>query len=130
MPASPAPLFFPEALQSPGLWNDLGKIHGLSRKDFEWLGHVELASQALRNQQTPPMLAHNILVHAEGIDSTPLVGSFVLSLMPGDNGLILYTPYDGIKKFDSLVTLKSQLEQRLNSATEDDRLLALAIVIG
>ena len=125
MPASPAPLFFPEALQSPGLWNDLGKIHGLSRKDFEWLGHVELASQALRNQQTPPMLAHNILVHAEGIDSTPLVGSFVLSLMPDDNGLILYTPYDGIKKFDSLVTLKTQLEQRLNSATEDDRLLAL-----
>lgn len=47
-----------------------------------------------------------------------------------DNGLILYTPYYGIKKFDSLVTLKSQLEQRLNSATEDDRLLALAIVIG
>lgn len=125
MPASPAPLFFPEALQSPGLWNDLGKIHGLSRKDFEWLGHVELASQALRNQQTPPMLVHNILVHAEGIDSTPLVGSFVLSLMPDDNGLILYTPYDGIKKFDSLVTLKNQLQQRLNSATEDDRLLAL-----
>ncbi|WP_449105405.1 dermonecrotic toxin domain-containing protein [Pseudomonas mohnii] len=125
MPVSPAPLFFPEALQSPGLWNDLGKIHGLSRKDFEWLGHVELASQALRSQQTPPMLAHKVLVNATGFDYTPLAGSFVLSLTPDDNGLILYTPYDGIKKFDRLVSLKSQLEQRLDSATEDDRLLAL-----
>ncbi|WP_248914852.1 dermonecrotic toxin domain-containing protein [Pseudomonas moorei] len=125
MPTSPTPLFFPEALQSPGLWNDLGKIHRLSRKEFEWLGHVELASQALRSQQTPPMLAHSILIHAEGAGYTPLVGSFVLSLTPDDNGLILYNPYDGIRKFDSLDTLKSQLEQRLNSAVEDSRLLAL-----
>ncbi|SDQ86141.1 hypothetical protein SAMN04490195_2125 [Pseudomonas moorei] len=123
MPTSPTPLFFPEALQSPGLWNDLGKIHRLSRKEFEWLGHVELASQAQRSQQTPPMLAHSILVHAEGSGYTPLVGSFVLSLTPDDNGLILYNPYDGIRKFDSLDTLKSQLEQRLNSAAEDSRLL-------
>ena len=45
----------------------------------------------------------------QGIDSTPLAGSFVLSLTPDDNGLILYTPYDGIKKFDSLVTLTNNL---------------------
>jgi hypothetical protein len=51
------PLFFPEALTMPGLWRELGQTHGLTQKDFEWFSHIELASQALRDEQTPPMLA-------------------------------------------------------------------------
>lgn len=125
MSTPPSPLFFPQALQSPGHWNELGKTHGLTQRDFEWFSHLELASQALRGQQTPPMLAEKILLNTEGLEPIPLAGSFVLSVTPNDNGVILYTPYDGIKKFDSLRAMTEQLERRLNDATEDDNLLAL-----
>lgn len=54
----------------------------------------------------------------------PLAGSFVLSATPDDNGVILYTPYAGIKKYDSRSTLTEQLNRQLSSATEDDDLLA------
>ncbi|WP_448723981.1 dermonecrotic toxin domain-containing protein [Pseudomonas farris] len=124
MPTPPAPLFFPEALHAPGHWNDLGKIHGLTRKDFEWLSHLELASQTLRLQQTPSMFAEKILLKSDALDPIPLAGSFVLSLTPADKGEILYTPYAGIKKFDSRAALTEQLNRQLNSVTEDDDLLA------
>jgi hypothetical protein len=124
MPTLPDPLFFPEALRAPGLWNDLGKTHGLTHKDFEWLSHVELASQALRLQQTPSMFAEKILLKSDALAPTPLAGSFVLSLTPDDHGEILYTPYAGIKKFDSRAALTEQLNSQLNSVTEDDDLLA------
>jgi hypothetical protein len=124
MSTSPAPLFFPQVFQSPGLWNDLGKIHGLTQKDFEWFSHLQLASQTLRSQQRPPMLAEKILVSAGNLAPTPLAGSFVLSATPDDNGEILYTPYGGIKKFDSRATLSAHLNSQLDSATEDDNLLA------
>ena len=124
MPTPPAPLFFPEALHAPGHWNDLGKIHGLTRKDFEWLSHLELASQTLRLQQTPSMFAEKILLKSDALDPIPLAGSFVLSLTPADKGEILYTPYAGIKKFDSRAALTEQLNSQLNSVTEDDDLLA------
>ncbi|MBK5301185.1 hypothetical protein JFT98_08350 [Erwinia sp. TH29] len=124
MPTPPTPLFFPEALHAPGHWNDLGKIHGLTRKDFEWLSHLELASQTLRLQQTPSMFAEKILLKSDALDPIPLAGSFVLSLTPNDKGEILYTPYAGIKKFDSRAALTEQLNSQLNSVTEDDDLLA------
>ncbi|MGX1185765.1 hypothetical protein AB7M29_003444 [Pseudomonas sp. F-14 TE3623] len=124
MPTPAAPLFFPEALHAPGHWNDLGKIHGLTRKDFEWLSHLELASQTLRLQQTPSMFAEKILLKSDALDPIPLAGSFVLSLTPDDKGEILYTPYAGIKKFDSRAALTEQLNRQLNSVTEDDDLLA------
>jgi hypothetical protein len=119
------PLFFLEALQSPGLWNDLGKTHGLTQKDFEWLAHVELVTQTLRGQQTPPMLAEKILLNAQGLQATPLAGSFVLSPTPETDGIIVYTPYGGIQKYHSRTDLTEQLGQRLNEADEDDALLAL-----
>lgn len=125
MPTPPAPLFFPEALHSPGHWNDLGKTHGLTRKDFEWFSHLELASQTLRSQQTPPMTAEKILLSTGDLKSVPLAGSFVLGLTPDDKGEILYTPYAGIKKFHSRSALTEQLQRQLNNATEDDDLLAL-----
>ncbi|RON22028.1 dermonecrotic toxin domain-containing protein [Pseudomonas lini] len=124
MPTPPTPLFFPEALHAPGHWNDLGKIHGLTRKDFEWLSHLELASQTLRLQQTPSMFAEKILLKSDALDPIPLAGSFVLSLTPNDKGETLYTPYAGIKKFDSRAALTEQLNSQLNSVTEDDDLLA------
>ena len=65
------PLFFPQALKSPGHWTELGKTHGLTRKDFEWFSHLKLASQALRNQQTPPMLAEKILLSTDATGPFP-----------------------------------------------------------
>ncbi|WP_419710705.1 dermonecrotic toxin domain-containing protein [Pseudomonas sp. NFX224] len=124
MPQSPAPLFFPEALQSPGLWAELGKTHGLTRKDFEWFQHIELATQTLRNQQSPPMLAERILLGTADEEPVPLAGSFVLSPSPETDGVIVYTPYGGIQKYYSRAALTEQWVQRLSDASEDDSLLA------
>lgn len=96
MSISTPPLLFPQALKSPGHWTELGETYRLTRKDFEWFSHLELASHALRNQQSPPMLAEKILV-TTGELSLPLAGCFVLSATPDDRGEILYTPYAGIK---------------------------------
>lgn len=120
-PASP--LLFPETLNFPALWRQLGKTHNLNAKDFTWLSHVKLATQALRSRQTPPMLAQSIHIHAGTAPSVTLAGCFILSETPDDQGAILYTPYDGIKKYESLATLKKQLEKRLKDAEEDDLLL-------
>lgn len=118
------PLFFPEALTMPGLWRELGQTHGLAQEDFEWLRHIELASQALRDEQTPPMLAKEILLKVPGQESVALAGSFLLTATPDDNGVILYTPYAGIQKFTSRSVLTEHLAAQLKAANEDDELLA------
>jgi hypothetical protein len=118
------PLFFPEALTLRGSWRELGKTHGLTQRDFEWFSHIELASQALRDGQTPPMLAKKILLKIPDREAVVLAGSFLLTATPDDNGLILYTPYTGIKKFSSRTDLTEQLVTQLKAASEDDDLLA------
>ncbi|PNB73039.1 hypothetical protein C1X64_16915 [Pseudomonas sp. GW456-E7] len=118
------PLFFPEALTMPGLWRELGQTHGLAQKDFEWFRHIELASQALRDEQTPPMLAKKILLKIPGQEPVALAGSFLLTATPDDNGVILYTPYAGIQKFTSRSVLTEHLAARLRAVNEDDELLA------
>jgi hypothetical protein len=117
-------LLFPEALDSPGLWPELGRIHGLAEKDFRWLADVRLASDALRRQQKPPMLAERILLNADNQIPVPIPGAFVLSDTPYDKGQILYSPYDGIRKYHSRANLKAQLEERLREANDQDTLLA------
>ncbi|UVM07792.1 dermonecrotic toxin domain-containing protein [Pseudomonas laurylsulfatiphila] len=118
------PLFFPEALTMPGLWRELGQTHGLAQKDFEWFSHIELASQALRDEQTPPMLAKKILLKIPGQEPVALAGSFLLTATPDDNGVILYTPYAGIQKFTSRSVLTEHLAAQLEAANEDNELLA------
>jgi len=125
MPAPTAPLLFQPMLNSPGSWRELGHLHHMSSADFRWLSHVQLATHALRSQQTPPMLAQRILLNTEGAPAVPLAGSFILSATPDDRGILLYTPFAGLKKHASLASLTAHLEQHLNSAREDDRLLAL-----
>ena len=120
MPASVTPLFFPDAFNVP---DPSGKFHGLTRNDFQWLRHLKLASHALRNQQTPPMLAQSVLV-STGKLSLPLAGCFVLSATPDDKGEILYTPYAGIKKFANRTQLSGEIKRQLDSAEEDHDLLA------
>ncbi|CAI8925551.1 MULTISPECIES: dermonecrotic toxin domain-containing protein [Pseudomonas] len=124
MSTSVTPLFFPEALMSRGLWRELGQTHGLTRRDFEWFSHIELATQALRDEQTPPMLAKKILLKIPGLEPVPLAGSFLLTATPDDNGVILYTPYAGIKKFADRRALTEQLVTQLKAAGEDNDLLA------
>ncbi|WLH38168.1 hypothetical protein PSH79_13035 [Pseudomonas sp. FP2196] len=119
-----APLLFPETLNFPGQWRALGKTHNLNSKDFDWLAHVKLATQALRNKQSPSMVAQEIRIAAGTTPAITLAGSFILSETPDDKGAILYTPYDGIKKYDSLATLKTLLEKRLQEADEQDQTLA------
>lgn len=126
VPVTPivTPMFFPQALKSRGLWRKLGKTHGLTQKDFEWFSHLKIASHTLRGEQTPPMVAEKILLKTQDLEPVPLAGSFVLSATPDDNGVILYTPYAGIKKYDSRSALTTQLESQLKGVTEDDDLLA------
>jgi len=117
-------LLFPEALDNPGLWPELGRTHGLAEKDFRWLANVRLASDALRRRQRPPMLAERILLSPDGQNPVPLPGAFVLSDIPYEKGQILYTPYDGIRKHHSRANLTAQLEERLKEADDQDTLLA------
>ena len=124
MSAPTPPLLFPETFDSPGLWPKLGKAHGLSEKDFRWLAHARLASDALRRQQDPPMVIERLLLHAAEVQPLPLAGAFVIGETPDDKGLILYTPQAGIQKFHNRADLKERLEQRLNDVDEQDKLLA------
>ncbi len=91
--------------------------------------HVQWFTHALRNQQTPPMLAESILV-STGELTVPLAGSFVLSATPDDKGEILYTPYTGIRKFPSRAALSEHLKSQLDSANEDDELLAFMSLVA
>jgi len=122
------PLLFPVIFDSPGLHVDLGPAHGLNSKDFDWLAHAQLATQSLRNKQTPPMLAERILLNADKQQAVPLAGSFMLSAGPDDSGVFLYTPHDGVKKFDDRQALTDALQTRLDNATENDDLLAFLSV--
>ncbi|MFW9081490.1 dermonecrotic toxin domain-containing protein [Pseudomonas sp. P2757] len=124
MSAPSKPLLFPEAFNSPGLWRELGLTHDLSEQDFKWLAHAKLSSATLRSEQTPAMHAERIMLNFGDQIPLPLPGAFVLGETPGDKGLILYTPYDGIKKYADRASLKLQLEQRLNDADDQDNLLA------
>lgn len=124
MSTSITPLYFPEALTQPGLWRALGKTHGLTQKDFEWFSDIELATQALRDEQTPPMLANRILLKIADREPVVLAGSFLLTATPDDDGVILYTPYAGIKKFANHADLIEHLVTQLEAASEDDELLA------
>lgn len=128
MSSSPAPLLFPDILKSPGLHPALAKTHGLNSKDFSWLAHVQLATHALRSEQTPPMLAERILLNAEKQSPVALAGSFVLGTGPDDGGVFLYTPYDGLKKFSDDQALSQALQTRLENADEEDDLLAFLTV--
>ncbi|WP_332762889.1 dermonecrotic toxin domain-containing protein [Pseudomonas koreensis] len=128
MSSTTAPLLFPEILQSTGLHAELGKTHGLNSKDFDWLAHVQLATHALRKEQTPPMLAKRILLNADKQLAVPLAGSFILSAGPDDGGVFLYTPYDGLKKYSDEDALTEALQTRLDEADEHDDLLAFISV--
>jgi hypothetical protein len=130
MSTSVTPLFFPEALTSRGLWRELGQTHGLTQRDFEWFSHIELATQALRDEQTPPMLAKRILLKIPGQEPVALAGSFLLTATPDDNGLILYTPYAGIKKFANRSDLTEQLVTQLKAASEDNNDLLAFITLS
>ena len=119
-----APLLFHEILNLPGLWKGLAKTHVLNDKDFDWLSHVKLSTHALRNQQSPPMIAENIQINVGTPPLITLAGCFILGKTPDDQGAILYTPYDGIKKYDNREILETLLVKRLEKAEEDDPLLA------
>jgi hypothetical protein len=129
MMSSPtAPLLFPAILEFPGLRGDLRLAHGLNSKDFPWLAGVQLATHALRSEQTPPMLAERILLNADKQLAVPLAGSFILSAGPDDNGVFLYTPYDGLKKYGDHKALTQALQTRLDNAGEKDDLFAFLTV--
>ncbi|WP_277757921.1 DUF6543 domain-containing protein [Pseudomonas sp. A34-9] len=128
MSSPTAPLLFPDILKSPGLHNDFRQAHGLNSKDFPWLAHVQLATHALRSEQTPPMLAERILLNADKQLAVPLAGSFILSAGPDDQGVFLYTPYDGLKKYADHEALTEALQTRLDNADEKDDLFAFLTV--
>jgi hypothetical protein len=125
MSAPLQPLLFPEVFDSPGLWTELGKTHGLSEHEFQWLAHARLSSHTLRSQQTPAMRAERVLLNVGSEISVPLPGAFVLSQTPVNQAHILYTACDGIKKYADRADLKQQFEQRLNDADDQTSLFAL-----
>ena len=125
MPVAPAPLFFPEALENRGSWRDWATTYGLSLKDFAWLSHVNLSTLALRSAQTPAMTVERLLIQRSGQPDLPLSGSLVLHPTPEDQGALLYTPYGGLEKFDSLALLKTTLSGRLADPASRAELVSL-----
>ncbi|AXJ05006.1 hypothetical protein CFN16_13030 [Pseudomonas fluorescens] len=124
MSAPLQPLLFPDVFDAPGRWTELGKTHGLSEHEFKWLAHARLSSSRLRSQQTPPMRAERILLNVGSEMPLPLPGAFVLGETPVDKARILYTVFDGLKKYRDRADLKQQLERRLNNADDQTSLLA------
>lgn len=124
MSAPIKPLLFPEVFDSPGLWTELGKAHGLSEHEFRWLAHAKLSTHALRSQQTPAMRAERVLLNVGSEIPVTLAGAFVLGETPVNKALILYTVHDGIKKYHDRADLKQQLERRLNNADDQANLFA------
>ncbi|MDD0972027.1 MULTISPECIES: dermonecrotic toxin domain-containing protein [Pseudomonas] len=118
------PLLFPEVFDSPGLWPELGKTHDLSEHEFKWLAHAKLSSDTLRRQQTPAMRAERIVLNIGKEVPLPLPDAFVLGEMPASKALILYTAFEGFKKYHDRADLKQQLEKRLNSVEGQASLLA------
>lgn len=128
MTTSPSPLFFPQVLDEPGTHEELRKTHSLSSKDFSWLSHIELASDELRQKQTPPMSAEKLFLKVKDKVPVPLAGCFMLSSTPDDNDAILYTPYGGIEKFDDVDSLTAELILRLTNESKRDELLRFASI--
>ena len=128
MTTSPSPLFFPQVLDEPGTHEELRKTHSLSSKDFSWLSHIELASDELRQKQTPPMSAEKLFLKVKDNVPVPLAGCFMLSSTPDDNDAILYTPYGGIEKFDDVDSLTAELILRLTNESKRDELLRFASI--
>ncbi|MHC8314463.1 dermonecrotic toxin domain-containing protein [Pseudomonas sp. LB3P31] len=123
MTSASSPLFFPQVLNEPGSHTELGKQHSLSSKDFSWLGHIHLATDARRQALTPPMSAERLLLKVKGKPAVGLAGCFMLSATPDDSAAILYTPYGGIEKFDTVELLQAELVMRLSKQAERDVLL-------
>jgi hypothetical protein len=128
MTTSSSPLFFPQVLDEPGTHEELRKPHSLSSKDFSWLSHIELASDELRQKQTPPMSAEKLFLKVKDKAPVPLAGCFMLSSTPDDNDAILYTPYGGIEKFDDVDSLTAELILRLTNESKRDELLRFASI--
>ncbi|WP_338923216.1 DUF6543 domain-containing protein [Pseudomonas silesiensis] len=128
MTTSPSPLFFPQVLDEPGTHKELRKSHSLSSKDFSWLSHIELASDELRQKQTPPMSAEKLFLKVKDKAPVPLAGCFMLSSTPDDKDAILYTPYGGIEKFDDVDSLTAELVLRLATESRRDELLRFASI--
>lgn len=123
------PLLFPEVLDANSL-DDLNDSHGLTQTDLDWLRHASLSSHTLRAAQTPPMSAETILLEIEGKPPIPLAGCFMLKALPDTEAAqtkpaFLYTPYGGIKKFDSPESLDEEIAQILESPAERDELFRL-----
>jgi len=125
MPETLAPLFLPEALNNRGSWRDWGTTHRLSLNDFAWLSHVNLTTQAQRGAQSRPMTAERLLIQRSDEDAIPLAGSFVLHPTPDDNGALLYSPFGGLKKFDSLAALKTSVTRDLRDPAQQGELISL-----
>ena len=129
MTTATMPLLFPEILTANNL-EDLNAPHGLTQADLDWLHHASLSSHTLRAAQTPPMCAETILLQADANAPIPLAGCLVLKALTDADAAqtqpaFLYTPYGGIRKFDSPEALEEKIDEVLKNPTQRDDLLRL-----
>ena len=129
MTTATTPLLFPEVLAANNL-EDLNAPHGLTQADLDWLHHVSLSNHTLRAAQTPPMSAETIRLQVDANAPIPLAGCLVLKALTDADAAqtqpaFLYTPYGGIRKFDSPEALEEKMEAMLDSPAERDDLFRL-----
>ncbi|XXD77194.1 hypothetical protein J3P80_13505 [Pseudomonas sp. D2-30] len=129
MSTAALPLLFPQLLATKGL-DELEAHHGLTQADLDWLQNVSLPTHAQRAAQTPPMIAETIQFSAEGKPAIALAGCFCLRTTPrrGDTAVdpaFLYTPWDGVRKFDSPAALRAWIDQTLLDNRDRNNLFRL-----
>jgi hypothetical protein len=132
MTTRPAPLLFPEILAAERL-DQLTTPNELTQEDLDWLRHISLPSYTQRAAKTPPMFAEKILLQAEKKTPIALAGCFALSTSssgssPHTGPGFLYTPMEGIRKFDNPVSLETAIGQRLQDTTQRNDLYSLLSV--
>lgn len=133
MSTETTPLLFPEVLAARYL-QDLKAGHGLTQAELDWLQNASLSSHTLRQAQTPQMIAETILLAGDSKPPIPLAGCFALRRPAQDDGsqgdpAFLYTPWDGIKRFDAPKSLEDNIAQVLRKPLERDKLFSLLSMV-
>jgi hypothetical protein len=118
MSDSTLPYFFPEALlpASRRQPSERERARNFTVKDLNWLKNLFFTSHGERSTQSAPMKVDRLLLNTPG-SSTPLIlaGAFMMGPTPDDRKVFLYTPYNGLEKFENAVELIVELTGRLDT---------------
>lgn len=113
----PYPYFFDEATRVTKRPNERERALGISDADRDFLRNLFFSTDAGRRHQSPPMIAERLLISATGTAPIELAGAFMMSSTAAYAAAFLYTPEEGLEKFDNTAAVLAALDERLRSST-------------